>query len=79
MLADELKEEKKGGKEDKPNKNKAANAVRKDLPGFCGIKAATTNAAMAMLHQGRNKQAAKLNKMVSIKEIKNFITLNLII
>lgn len=49
------------------------------LNGFCGIKAATTNAAMAILHQGRNKQAAKLNKMVSISEMKNFIVESLLV
>jgi hypothetical protein len=32
---------------------------------------------MAILHQGRNKQRAKLSKMVSIKEIKNFIVFEL--
>ena len=36
-------------------------------------KTATINEATAILHQGRNKQKAKLNKMVSIKERKNFI------
>jgi hypothetical protein len=53
--------------------------VRKALNGFCGIKAATTNAATAMLHQGSNKQAAKLNKMVSIREMKNFIVDSLLV
>ncbi len=49
------------------------NADKKLTPAFCGISAATINATIAMLHQGKYKQAAKLNKAVMIMEIKNFI------
>ena len=53
--------------------NKAIKAVKKALPGFCGISAATIKATTAILHQGKYKQAAKLNKAVSSIDVKNFI------
>jgi hypothetical protein len=55
------------------NKNKAVNPARKDCKGFCGIATATINAAAAMLHQGRYKQAATLSNAMRTMEIKNFM------
>ena len=37
------------------------------------MAAATINATMAILHQGKYKQAARLSKAIKIMEIKNFI------
>ena len=47
--------------------------ARNDFDGGCNINAETINAAIAMLHQGRYRPAAKLNKAVSNTEIRNFI------
>lgn len=59
-----------------PHKKKRARKPAKNaLPGFWGMTAATKKAARAILHQGRNKQAAKLNMAVSNKETMNFIML----
>jgi hypothetical protein len=55
------------------NKNNAINPVTKEACGVCGIIAATKNAAMAILHQGKYKHAQKLRSMVRIIEIINFI------
>ena len=55
------------------NKSNAINPVKNALAGCCGIKAATINATMAMLHQGKYKQAATLNNAISKIEMMNFI------
>ena len=55
------------------NKNNAINPVTKEANGVCGIRAATKNATMAMLHHGKYKHAQKLRSMVRIIEIINFI------
>ena len=57
------------------NKNNAINPVTNEANAGCGIRAATKNAAMAMLHQGKYKHAQKLRSMVRIIEIINFICL----
>jgi hypothetical protein len=55
------------------NKNSATNPDRNETHGFCGISAATTNATIAILHQGKYKQAQKLNSRMIIVESVNFI------
>ena len=40
------------------------------------MSAATSNAASAMLHQGRYNPAVKLSNAVTIMEIKSFIMLS---
>ena len=55
------------------NKNNAINPVTKESNGVCGIRAATKNATMAMLHHGKYKLALKLRSIVRIIEIINFI------
>jgi hypothetical protein len=55
------------------NKNNAINPVTKEAKGVCGIRAATKNATMAILHHGKYKDAEKLRSIVSIIEIVNFI------
>lgn len=53
--------------------NKARKADRKEDKGRCWITRLTTNEATAMIHHGKNKAQAKLNKAVSKNAIKNFI------
>ncbi len=55
------------------NKNNAINPVRKLIPADCGINDETIKATIAMLHHGRNMQAAKLNKAIRIIDTINFI------
>ncbi len=55
------------------NENNATNPEKKETTGVCGIRAATTNATIAILHQGKYKQAQKLKRIVRIIEIVNFI------
>ena len=55
------------------NNSNAIKPVKNALPGCCGIKAAIINDTMAMLHQGKYKQAATLNNAISKREIMNFI------
>jgi hypothetical protein len=57
------------------NRNNAINPVTNEATGVCGIRAATKNATMAMLHHGKYKQEQKLRSMVRIIEIINFIIL----
>ena len=55
------------------NKNNAKNPVRKLMPAPCGINAATINATIAILHQGKYKQDAKLNNAMRMIDTINFM------
>ena len=55
------------------SRNKAMKPVKNDTNGVCGINAATTQATIAMLHQGRKRHAQKLKRIVSTIEMMNFI------
>ena len=61
------------------NKNNAINPVTKATNGVCGIRAATKNATIATLHQGKYKDAQKLSSRVRIIEIMNFMALLLLL
>jgi hypothetical protein len=49
------------------------NPVRKAIPCFWGIRSATKKQAMAIDHQGRKRQAAKLSIAIRSKEDIHFI------
>ena len=55
------------------NKNRAINPATKETNGVWGIRAATKNAAIAMLHHGKYKHTQKLKSIIRIIEIINFI------
>jgi len=55
------------------NTNKAINPEKKETTGVCGIRAATKNAIIAILHHGKYKHAQKLRRIVIIIEIINFM------
>jgi hypothetical protein len=55
------------------NNKRPKKPERKAHRGFCGINRTTINETMAMLHQGKYKQAQKLNNIMSKVVIKNFI------
>lgn len=55
------------------NKKREMNADKKDFPGCCGTNNVTANDAIAILHHGRYKHAAKLNKAINTMERKNFM------
>ena len=55
------------------NKNKAVKPAKKETRGVCGIKAATKNATIAMLHHGKYRHAQKLSSTINMIVIKNFI------
>jgi hypothetical protein len=56
-------------------KNKAKKPARKEKSGFCGINAATRNAAIAIIHQSKYNPPAKLNNAVIRNAVKNFMCL----
>lgn len=49
------------------------NPQRKAAPGFCEINTETMKATIAMLHQGKYKQAKKLKSKIRSKDAINFI------
>jgi hypothetical protein len=53
--------------------NTAQNPVTKLMNALCGIIAVTIKAAIAMLHQGKYKQAIKLKRIIKISDTANFI------
>lgn len=55
------------------NIKSAVKPAKKLLAGACFITAATIHAAIAMLHQGKKRHAAKLSKAVNKTAVKNFI------
>jgi hypothetical protein len=54
-------------------KNRDKNPHRKATPGRWRISAATIKQAIAILHQGKYRHAAKLNRAINKKEMMNFI------
>lgn len=55
------------------NKKRAMNPLKNELNGLCGIRAEMIKATMAMLHQGKYKQARKLKSMMRMVVITGFI------
>ena len=55
------------------NKKRAMNPLKNELKGLCGIRAEMIKATIAMLHQGKYKQARKLKSMMRIVVITDFI------
>lgn len=58
------------------NMNNAVKPARKAIPARKGITTATKKAMMAILHQGKNKQATKLSSIIKIMLEITLIELN---
>ena len=54
-------------------RNNAIKPAKKDARGFCAIINDTTAAAIAIVHQGKNKLLAKLKRAINIMDTKNFM------
>ena len=54
-------------------RKRARKPVKKDRIFFCGIKNVTTNAAMAIHHQGKNSDSANESAAMQRMEMTNFI------
>lgn len=55
------------------NKKRAMNPLKNEVNGPCGMRAEMIKATIAMLHQGKYKQARKLKSMMRIVVITDFI------